>query len=67
MCWRGCRVGVAVQQMALASGNGADGPGGGTGGLDVVTTALPGNWALPAGPRGYTAARPGRLRARAQR
>lgn len=65
MCSRGCRVRVAVQQMALASGNGGDGPCAGV--LDVVTTSLPGNWALPAGPRGYKAARPGRLRARAQR
>lgn len=44
----------------MASTNGAGKPG-------SPATVLPGNWALPAGPRGYSQARPGRLRARALR
>ncbi|CAH2065768.1 unnamed protein product, partial [Iphiclides podalirius] len=60
------RTHLHLQQVASSNGAGAAGkaageppaPGG---------TRLPGNWPLPAGPRGYNAARPGRLRARAQR
>ncbi|KAM3959173.1 low-density lipoprotein receptor domain containing lost and found [Aphomia sociella] len=63
------RTHLHLQQMASSNGAGgapaagackpATSPSG--------STRLPGNWALPAGPRGYSAARPGRLRARAQR
>ncbi|KPI98469.1 hypothetical protein RR46_03621 [Papilio xuthus] len=55
----------------MASSNGAGSAGKPVGGESPPAcpgdTRLPGNWALPAGPRGYNAARPGRLRASAQR
>ncbi|XP_045535197.1 uncharacterized protein LOC106712749 [Papilio machaon] len=55
----------------MASSNGAGSAGKPAGGESPPAcpgdTRLPGNWALPAGPRGYNAARPGRLRASAQR
>ncbi|XP_028038906.1 uncharacterized protein LOC114249501 isoform X2 [Bombyx mandarina] len=56
------RTHLHLQQMNVSNGGGAGAapdPG--------VGTRLPGNWALPAGPRGYSVARPGRLRARAAR
>ncbi|XP_032510648.1 uncharacterized protein LOC116765311 isoform X1 [Danaus plexippus] len=56
------RTHLHLQQMASSNGSG----GGGKGAASPATR-LPGNWAHPAGPRGYRAARPGRLRARAQR
>ncbi|XP_072936423.1 uncharacterized protein loaf isoform X2 [Epargyreus clarus] len=59
------RTHLHLQQMASSNGAGggkAAGAGGSPG-----STRLPGNWVHPAGPRGYRAARPGRLRARAQR
>ncbi|XP_052747153.1 uncharacterized protein LOC112049332 [Bicyclus anynana] len=59
------RTHLHLQQMA--SSNGAGGGGKGAGPTASPATRLPGNWAHPAGPRGYRAARPGRLRARAQR
>ncbi|XP_026328430.1 uncharacterized protein LOC113236526 [Hyposmocoma kahamanoa] len=58
------RTHLHLQQMASSNGAGGktanDSPCG-------SETKLPGNWAHPAGPRGYRAARPGRLRARASR
>ncbi|KAJ2944441.1 hypothetical protein O0L34_g3779 [Tuta absoluta] len=56
------RTHLHLQQMSSSNGAGA-------GKLDQQgsETRLPGNWAHPAGPRGYRAARPGRLRARASR
>ncbi|XP_028158905.1 uncharacterized protein LOC114351785 isoform X1 [Ostrinia furnacalis] len=56
------RTHLQLQQMASSNGAGAGKPLAPAG-----DTRLPGNWALPAGPRGYSAARPGRLRARALR
>ncbi|CAG4991482.1 unnamed protein product [Colias eurytheme] len=58
------RTHLHLDQMASSNGAGGKGaapcsPG--------SATRLPGNWAHPAGPRGYRAARPGRLRARALR
>ncbi|CAG9784739.1 unnamed protein product [Diatraea saccharalis] len=54
-----------LQMQQMASSNGAGKPGSSP--VRAGDTRLPGNWALPAGPRGHTAPRPGRLRARAQR
>nr|XP_034831783.1 uncharacterized protein LOC117988686 [Maniola hyperantus] len=59
------RTHLHLQQMA--SSNGAGGGGKQCNPAASPATRLPGNWAHPAGPRGYRAARPGRLRARAQR
>ncbi|KAL4705304.1 hypothetical protein ACJJTC_018990 [Scirpophaga incertulas] len=56
------RTQLHMQQMSSSNGAGKTGEAPAAG-----STRLPGNWALPAGPRGYSAARPGRLRARAQR
>ncbi|XP_060805913.1 uncharacterized protein LOC106136853 isoform X1 [Amyelois transitella] len=58
------RTHLQLQQMASSNGAGTK-PG--ACGSPGSATRLPGNWALPAGPRGYSAARPGRLRARAHR
>ncbi|XP_050685484.1 uncharacterized protein LOC126979932 [Leptidea sinapis] len=51
----------------MASSNGASGKTAAAGGSPGTTTLLPGNWAHPAGPRGYKLAHPGRLRAAALR
>ncbi|XP_030027439.2 uncharacterized protein LOC115445345 [Manduca sexta] len=74
---RAHRTHLHLQQMASSNGAGAAGTAGagvgagaslaGDGGEPAGGTRLPGNLALPAGPRGYTWARPGRFRARAAR
>ncbi|XP_049871875.1 uncharacterized protein LOC126370842 [Pectinophora gossypiella] len=59
------RTHLHLQQMASSNGAGACKPAPGS--PSGSETRLPGNWAHPAGPRGYRAARPGRLRGRASR
>lgn len=68
------RTHLHLQQMASSNGSGAVNAGAGVcmgvsvgGGVEAGDTRLPGNWALPAGPRAWAAARSGRLRPRAQR
>ncbi|CAG5048094.1 unnamed protein product [Parnassius apollo] len=61
------RTHLHLQQMACSNGAGSVGKPAGGESPAAGVTRLPGNWALPAGPRGYNAARPGRLRERAQR
>ncbi|KAJ0181538.1 hypothetical protein K1T71_002260 [Dendrolimus kikuchii] len=64
------RTHLHLQQMASSNGSGAASSGVGVGvglGVEAGNTRLPGNWALPAGPRGLEAARAGRLRPRARK